>query len=265
MTPLGVSSPFVARTHAPGDDLDMVLVAALACARSGWLAPAPLPPDPEGCAPAAIARVPGGLRAPVEVWLEEGADPARAELASQVAAAWWREAGVELELRGVRSTEVGDVLGGDPLALRGASPDAWVGAVVAPLREWLARRPRSGARIDLVVVRRITSPRSAMARVATDLAGFTVAPSLLAELGDAEPDLAATLAERLGPDLVPTVFVSSEVLARLPPEEARWVVAHELGHALGLPHDGLPGNLMSEGFYACRPSLRVDQAGRLAE
>jgi matrixin len=45
------------------------------------------------------------------------------------------------------------------------------------------------------------------------------------------------------------------------PNVARNVVAHEIGHVLGLPHNDLPGTLMCSGPEACRPmAYRSDSA-----
>lgn len=234
-----------------------------------WFARPP-PPDPPGCpaspgSPAAahVARV------RVEGWIAAEPTPALPALAQ--AGAWWRSVGVTLELVGTRTTRLDAVLGGDGPALdrqiaalpRAQADAAVLEAVVEPLRRWLRDRPASGADVDLVVVPRIASARSPVGRVAADLAGFTVAPRLVAELGHDQPDLAERLSDLLGPGLVPTAFVAADVLARLPPEEAQWVVAHEIGHALGLAHDPEPGNLMAGGFWRCRPRLRADQADQL--
>jgi hypothetical protein len=45
------------------------------------------------------------------------------------------------------------------------------------------------------------------------------------------------------------------------PNVARNIVAHEIGHVLGLPHNDLPGTLMCSGPEACRPTqFRSDTA-----
>ena len=248
-----------------------MVVALLGCTPgAGWFVGV-VPPDPAGLR-AGVGRarsLPGPVT--VEVWVADGADVGPAEASTAAAEHWWRAAGVELELQGTRTTSLPLVLGGDGAALdrqsAGLSPDRaddlMLDAVLAPLRAWLASRPSSGARVDLVVVPEIVGPGSPVARVADDLAGFTVAPGLVAELAQEQPDFATKVAARLGPGLTPTVFVSSAVLGRVDSADARWVVTHELGHALGLAHDDGPDNLMGARLYRCRPGLRPDQAARL--
>lgn len=190
--------------------------------------------DRAGCPPPAIARA-----APrdVSVAVSVDADVAAGAAApwSQAAAGWWAAAGVRLVAAGTRAVDLDEVFeaGGQE-----------------GLRRWWTTAPEGGD-IDLVWVRRIASPRSEVARVSNDIAGFTI---------DAEAASALGLPARRAP----VVFAAADVLARLGGDRARWVVAHEIGHALGLSHDAEAGNLMAEGLYGCPPSLRADQAGALA-
>ncbi|MEQ1568871.1 MAG: hypothetical protein ABMA64_24750 [Myxococcota bacterium] len=196
-----------------------------------------------------VAQVPGS--ATVWVHVSRDADPDSALAATQAAASWWAGAGLDLSAAGTDRITLPEVLGGD--VTRGDG----IERVLDPLAGWFAA-PHPHGDVDLVLVRDIAGPRSPVSRDIGDLvAGFTVSPAL------AEDPLSAAILARLGPRPHPTIFVSTDALSALGPDRARWVVAHELGHALGLPHDPEPGNLMFAEPSACRPSLRPDQASAI--
>ncbi len=232
-----------------------------ACAADdAWLRPAPWPVA-GGCELAALAPVPGEVA--VHLLVDRAVGLERARALGPIAAGWWAEAGLRLVPAGVEVEDVGPVLGGHAAALVdevAALPPAEAEArvlevVLAPLRARLAGP--AAPRVDVVWVETLVAPDSPVARVATDVAGLTVSPALV---GRAEDDLAALLVRHLPGTYTPTVFLSDAVLRALPPEEAAGVLPHELGHALGLPHDPAVGNLMAPTFARCPPSLRPDQA-----
>ncbi|MEQ1501802.1 MAG: hypothetical protein ABMB14_06205 [Myxococcota bacterium] len=218
-----------------------------------WFSAAPDPTDPAPCPDVEVAAVGRAVR--VHLWLDPAASAPIAAASTAAAARFWAIADVTWVSAGTTRGPVGVVLGGDVTA----GDD--LEAVIAPLRAWFATRYASGADVDLVLVPEIAGPRSPAVRAAGgDIAGFTVSPALI---DAADPALGAAVSEALGRSATPTVFVATDVLAALGPDRARWVVAHELGHALGLVHDPQPGNLMSAAPLACRPGLRADQAARI--
>lgn len=238
------------------------------CARGpDWLAAGGSWPAPEGCPPSPPVRVEGALA--VRLVVEQGVSEERVARLGRIAAAWWGAQGLTLTPDGFLRVAEGPALGGDAVALEaelaGLSPAEAEARVLevslAPLRAWMGTHAvPARPRVDVVFVDALVPPQAPMARVASGIGGFTIAPGLLDD--DAfGARIAAALG--LGADFTPTVLLSEEVLAGLPEEEAAWVLPHELGHAMGLPHDREPGNLMAPGFYRCPPRLRAGQVARL--
>jgi hypothetical protein len=143
-----------------------------------------------------------------------------------------------------------------------------VGSVVfADLRAFVQRRMvEDPGGISLVVVDDILAPGLSTTLFGSEgvtLLGFAVSPALL---DGAPADAEAELREMTGlpRDFPPALFVAR----RLPPlgrAGADNVVAHELGHALGLAHSGERGNVMSPGLLEsdCHLTLSPPQLDEL--
>lgn len=187
----------------------MITLALLGCAAP--LGPAPGVATADGCVLAVhVARD------------EEVPETTASELLAALVAA-----GPTLDLRLVpdagtaRTFDLGDPLAGD-------APDALADAVTA-----IATPVRDG--VELVVVPTLAAPHTVAARTLGTLRGVALspwAPALPAGLDDLPP-------------WTPSVFAAAAELHGRP--DAGRVLAHELGHALGLAHDPRPDNLMYGG------------------
>lgn len=197
------------------------------------------------------------------------------------ASRWWGERGLWLSLAGEPRTEpVAPVLTGlrremkemllaEGLPWEGGTPEEQeavrqkvVDYVTAPLKAELAARavPYRKHTVVVVVLPEIGAPGTLAEALFERLRGLTFSPWLRDRVGPDERLLydALELPERF----VPVVFVGTEPLNELGPE-IDVTLAHELGHALGLPHEASSLDLMADAVHRCEPGLSAVQAKQL--
>lgn len=219
-------------------------LALISCAAPGWFE---APPEVAGAECASWAPAPAVRReVAVSVALGRGVPVEQAVWHTRWAAAVWRQWGVRLFARGRwRRVSGAPIFAGTP---EGSLQD-----VVAPLAGYLDGPP---ADVRVVVLPALAEPGSPAARWFDPLVGFTLVP----EAVRGHDELAQALrAIGVSEQVVPTVFVGLDTLSALPRERSRFGLAHELGHALGLPHVAAPDNLMGPGFPRCLPELDAAQ------
>lgn len=138
--------------------------------------------------------------------------------------------------------------------------------IFAPLRAFVTNNGMPHApRVNVVVVSRIVSPSLESALdAAIEIAGLGISPALLAAVTAEDPqsDLYALLG--LPADFTPTLFVASEITGKYTTRPDN-LIAHEMGHALGLVHTDPNGNLMTQGSpLHCRAVLDSTQVGSIS-
>jgi hypothetical protein len=145
--------------------------------------------------------------------------------------------------------------------------DALVARILlAPLREFIHERALPiRPLVSLVVLERLTAPslyEQGLLSAAID--GLGLSPEFVSRLRDSGEATDLSDALELPAEFTPTLFLDVEALGRF--EHPDNVVAHELGHALGLVHDDEPGNLMNpEVAESCRAWLSKEQTTSIAE
>ncbi len=221
---------------------------ALACTRQP-AAVQPLAPEGTPC-PGAPAPSPIDRELLLRPLLAEGADGALLDEQLRRLAGFYAPYGLRFRAAPTRTIPAGPLFT-EP---RPADADALLAPLSALLRRY-AQPPRPGE-VLVVLLPALVADGSAAARYFDALKGLSLSPELLAE----QPAL-ASLAE-LGP-FTPTVLLSQADLRRRHPAHLDLTLAHELGHAAGLPHSSAPGDLMIPGPLRCVPGLDTSQLRRL--
>lgn len=163
----------------------------------------------------------------------------------------------------------GAVPGRTPTPSEQAAIDAAVAdAIFAPLRRFIASQsspPRSA--ISVVVLEQIASPDVAkQLGNGSVLVGLGLSPQLFRDIaeGDSSKDLFTLMG--LPADFTPTLLVGHRDIVRLA-KTPDVVVAHELGHAMGLQHTFVEGDLMTQGSgsRSCLPGLTDEEVDALRD
>ncbi len=225
------------------------------------IADAPLPECPDNPAPVGIS---GSIE--LRVFVGAKVDGVRVEEVLSAARRYYGRHGVELRLvdapQRIANESMFVARFADVDAVAG-EPEALAELLYRELRAFMLAHasPRRGG-INFVLVQDVVHPSAAASAVLGDLVGLTLSPELLAA-GDTET--AAVLeALDIGAQFEPTVLLSERHLERLTGVAFVAAVAHELGHALGLPHDERRENLMARGEHVCLPGLDAGQAAQIA-
>jgi hypothetical protein len=133
-----------------------------------------------------------------------------------------------------------------------------------PTREFLAAHAKPmEPKVNVVVIDQILSPSLVdLLALEGTVVGLGLSPALLERVDEtAEYPVAMSLNTMLDvdDDFTPTLFVGHSDIARLT-QDFDLVIAHEMGHALGLPHVEDEGNLMEQGGVDnCRRWLSQEQ------
>jgi len=214
-----------------------LLGALTACAptpvAADWFA-APIAPERAACEGAPAAPVDQTLA--LRLLVDEAASPEALLNQTRRLQGFFEPYGLRFEAGPAQRVAAGTPLSGDASA-----------AVLASLGQLLDEHTRAGA-VTVLLLPDIAAPGSPADRYFTELDGLTLSPALVAE----RPGLAPLL-DRDG--FGPLILLSESDLARRHPGHLDLTLAHELGHALGLPHEVRAANLMHDGPLRCAPHL----------
>ncbi len=133
-----------------------------------------------------------------------------------------------------------------------------------PLREMILGSQAPG-RVNIFVIPSIAAPTlTGSLGVNGEIAGLGVSPTLFARIGESDPQYDLLTLIGLPPDFTPTLFVGSDTVRKYTSHPDN-LVAHEVGHILGLVHQNSTGNLMTQGTPThCRTIVTEQQIDDLS-
>lgn len=126
------------------------------------------------------------------------------------------------------------------------------------LRRLAGDHVNAPADVLVVIMDRVAVQGSVADQQLRDPGALTLMPDALAAL--TPPSVAADSPPKF---LKPLILLSARHLAKANPVGRAAIVAHELGHALGLSHTDVAGNLMRVGPVTCWPRLTNAQVARM--
>jgi hypothetical protein len=150
---------------------------------------------------------------------------------------------------------------------RGAAQAIVLDAVFARVRDFVALygEPATDV-VNVAVLARVASESTgALLMPFGEIAGLGISMDLLAEI-EAEGGGALSAAIGLPAEFSPMLFVGDEATSGKDGDAVAQVIAHEMGHALGLQHTESPEpDLMAQGLSEhCLPYLTEDQMDKIA-
>ena len=198
-----------------------------------WLG-APIAPERQACAGARAAPV--NQTVALRLLIDEGASLDAMLNQTRRLRGFYEPYGLRFEVQHASRVSVGAPLDGDEPA-----------AVLASLGRLIDEHAQVGV-VTVALLPDLAAPGSPADRYFSELDGLTLSPALVAD----RPAL-APLVERDA--FGPLILLSEVDLAHRHPAHLDLTLAHELGHALGLLHEGDSDNLMHDGPLRCAPHL----------